>query len=255
MTGAEIISLNDYPLAALLPHFDWEGFFRRWDVPPVPEGGARAAAREALEKDARELLAEMVRDNLLRARGVLRFFPARSRDEAVMLYDPSALADAAGAVDAQPEPVAVFQFPRVLRKRRAGLPNPCLADFILPETAAAGRFDTLGLFALSTGCGLAELREAAGEGSYRAILAASLADNLVEAWSEETHARLATWTAQLPWRSGLSEQDGRGIRPAFGYPCCPSHEDKRLAFRLLDAPARCGLSLTETAMIYPTASV
>jgi 5-methyltetrahydrofolate--homocysteine methyltransferase len=45
------------------------------------------------------------------------------------------------------------------------------------------------------------------------------------------------------------------IRPAFGYASCPDHEDKRTAFRLLDAEARCGFSLTETAMIVPAESV
>jgi 5-methyltetrahydrofolate--homocysteine methyltransferase len=46
-----------------------------------------------------------------------------------------------------------------------------------------------------------------------------------------------------------------GIRPAFGYPPCPDHQDKRLAFELLEAQKRCGLTLTESAMIVPAASV
>jgi 5-methyltetrahydrofolate--homocysteine methyltransferase len=52
-----------------------------------------------------------------------------------------------------------------------------------------------------------------------------------------------------------SPESGGGIRPAFGYPSCPDHEDKRAAFELLEAEKRCGLKLTETAMIVPAASV
>ena len=47
----------------------------------------------------------------------------------------------------------------------------------------------------------------------------------------------------------------QGIRPAFGYPCCPDHEDKRAVFRLLQAEERIGLRLTESAMIIPGSSV
>jgi len=47
----------------------------------------------------------------------------------------------------------------------------------------------------------------------------------------------------------------RGIRPAFGYPACPDHTDKRLALKLLDAEASCGITLSDSAMMIPAASV
>ena len=46
----------------------------------------------------------------------------------------------------------------------------------------------------------------------------------------------------------------RGIRPAFGYPACPDHTEKRTLFRLLDAEA-IGVSLTESCAMWPAASV
>jgi 5-methyltetrahydrofolate--homocysteine methyltransferase len=46
-----------------------------------------------------------------------------------------------------------------------------------------------------------------------------------------------------------------GIRPAFGYPASPDHEDKRIAFEVLEAQKRSGLALTESAMMIPAASV
>ena len=46
----------------------------------------------------------------------------------------------------------------------------------------------------------------------------------------------------------------RGIRPAFGYPACPDHAEKRKLFELLDAPSL-GIELTESFAMTPAASV
>jgi 5-methyltetrahydrofolate--homocysteine methyltransferase len=52
----------------------------------------------------------------------------------------------------------------------------------------------------------------------------------------------------------LIEERYRGIRPAFGYPACPDHSEKRKLFDLLGAE-RAGISLTETYAMVPGASV
>ena len=41
------------------------------------------------------------------------------------------------------------------------------------------------------------------------------------------------------------------IRPAFGYPACPSHALKKTAFDLLKAEERLGVHLTESYAVYP----
>ena len=46
----------------------------------------------------------------------------------------------------------------------------------------------------------------------------------------------------------------RGIRPAFGYPACPDHTEKRTLFDLLGARS-IGMELTETCAMTPTAAV
>ena len=46
----------------------------------------------------------------------------------------------------------------------------------------------------------------------------------------------------------------RGIRPAFGYPACPDHSEKRTLFDLLGA-RELGIDLTETCAMTPAASV
>ncbi len=47
----------------------------------------------------------------------------------------------------------------------------------------------------------------------------------------------------------------RGIRPAPGYPAQPDHTEKATLFRLLDAEARIGVTLTESFAMWPGASV
>jgi 5-methyltetrahydrofolate--homocysteine methyltransferase len=46
----------------------------------------------------------------------------------------------------------------------------------------------------------------------------------------------------------------RGIRPAFGYPACPDHTEKRRLFDLLGA-AGIGMALTDSFAMTPAASV
>src|SRR5690606_12929352 len=47
----------------------------------------------------------------------------------------------------------------------------------------------------------------------------------------------------------------RGIRPAPGYPACPDHTEKATLFRLLEAEANAGISLTGSFAMQPAASV
>ena len=46
----------------------------------------------------------------------------------------------------------------------------------------------------------------------------------------------------------------RGIRPAFGYPACPDHTEKRTLFGLLPV-AEVGVELTETCAMLPASAV
>lgn len=47
----------------------------------------------------------------------------------------------------------------------------------------------------------------------------------------------------------------QGIRPAPGYPSQPDHTEKQTMWRLLDAEAHTGISLTESLAMTPAASV
>jgi 5-methyltetrahydrofolate--homocysteine methyltransferase len=176
--------------------------------------------------DARAMLERVKTEGLLRLRGVIGIFPAALDGDDVVVHGRR------------------FCFLRNQAKKNG--PNRCLADFIAPSG------DWLGFFALGAGFGMEEAaaRFRSQGGDYEAILLAAVANALAEAFAEEAHRRVSR-----EWWGYAGEGGITGIRPAFGYPACPDHGDKRLAFELLEAEKRCGFSLTESAMIIPAASV
>ena len=85
----------------------------------------------------------------------------------------------------------------------------------------------------------------------------ALADRFAEAFAEYLHQQ-----ARRDWYetgSELSSEDliaerFRGIRPAYGYPACPDHTEKRTLFGLLPV-AEVGVDLTETCAMVPASAV
>ena len=95
---------------------------------------------------------------------------------------------------------------------------------------------------------------------YRSILLKALADRLAEAFAEHLHQRVRKefWGFEPDESLGnddLIAEAYRGIRPAPGYPACPDHSEKEKIFRLLDAPANAGMTLTSGFAMLPTAAV
>ncbi|MDR2716933.1 MAG: methionine synthase [Treponema sp.] len=213
-----LIDLNDYPLDRVIPYIDRNSF-------PVP----------VTISDAQTLLERVKTEGLLKLRGVAGIFPAAAAGDDVVIGDSRR-----------------FCFLRSQNKKPAGIFNSCLADFV----ASADGGHWVGLYALSAGFGM----ENAGLNDYDTLLLTSLANALAEAFVEEIHLRIRReWWGYAPDESLSVEEILKGgytgIRPAFGYPSCPDHEDKRIVFEMLEAEKRCGLKLTDTAMIIPAASV
>ena len=120
-----------------------------------------------------------------------------------------------------------------------------LADFIT-ETD-----DNIGFFVVSIAGKIDEyIRQAETNGdSYKALLAQSLADRLVEAASEWIH-RL---TALDLW--GYADDEKKiGIRPAVGYPSLPDQSLIFLLDKILDY-AELGITVTENGALQPSSTV
>src|SRR5581483_9442721 len=211
-TGLRVVEPD---LATLREYIDWQFFFHAWELKgKFPAILDQPAARE-LYDDALGLLDEIVQGGLLQARGVYGFWPACSEGDDVVLDDGTR-----------------FCFLRQQSAYGDSRPNRCLADVVAPSG------DHLGAFAVTAGIGADELagRYEAEHDDYRAIMVKALADRLAEAFAEYMHeiARRAWYESGRKLSTDeLVAERYRGIRPAFGYPACPDHSEKRKLFDLL----------------------
>jgi 5-methyltetrahydrofolate--homocysteine methyltransferase len=236
-TGSRVIEPT---LAELREYIDWTFFFHAWELkgkfPAILDSPSQGAAARELFAHATELLDEIQSKRWLRARGVYGFWPARAEGDDIVLGNG-------------------VRFPMLRQQVDHGDDKPyfSLADFVAPEG------DHIGAFAVTAGLGVDELagRFSAEHDDYRAIMVKALADRLAEAFAEYLHERARReWYEKGPRLSSdeLIGEKYRGIRPAFGYPACPDHSEKRTLFDLLDAPS-IGMELTESFAMLPTAAV
>jgi len=223
-------------LTTLVQYIDWQFFFHAWELkgkfPAILE---QPAARELYE-DAQELLRQIVDGELLHARGVYGWWPAHSDGDDVVVDEGTR-----------------FTFLRQQSAYGDSRPNRCLADYVSPDG------DHVGAFAVAIhGADELAARYEAEHDDYRAIMVKALADRLAEAFAEYLHevARRAWYEPdeQLSTEELVAERF-RGIRPAFGYPACPDHTEKRKLFDLLGAEEAGGVSLTESFAMSPAAAV
>jgi 5-methyltetrahydrofolate--homocysteine methyltransferase len=246
--------LDDYPLPELVDRIDWTPFFQTWELaghyPAILEDPKVGTAASNLFRDAQGLLDRIVRERLLRARGVFGFFPANSAGDDIELYSD----------DRRHDPQAIIHTLRQQMLKPPGRPNLALADYVAPKDS--GVADYAGAFAVTAGVGLEQLVAdfEAQHDDYNAILAKALADRLAEAFAERLHERVRTEFWGYAQNERLENQDlireeYQGIRPAPGYPACPDHTEKRILFDLLGAESNAGITLTESFAMLPTASV
>ena len=236
----------DWDLRDLAEYIDWTPFFRAWELagnyPAILDDEVVGESARSLFADAQKMLARIIEDKWLTARGVCGLWPcAREGDDVVIHLDN--------------EEHVRLPFLRQQIAKREGRASMCLADFISPDG------DWIGGFAVSIhGIEPHLARFKAAIDDYSDILLKALADRLAEAFAERLHkfVRTALWGyaegEQLTPEALIKEQYF-GIRPAPGYPACPDHSLKPILFKLLDAHHATGISLTESFAMLPTAAV
>jgi len=239
-TGLRFVEAD---VSVLRNYIDWTFFFHAWELkgryPAILDDPHKGEAARDLFDAANELLDEIVAGGLLQARGVYGFWRARAEGDDVVLD---------GGVR--------FPMLRQQADHADSRPNRSLADYVAP--VETGLEDHVGAFAVAVH-GAEELGErfAAEKDDYRSIMARALADRLAEAFAEWLHETArGEWYAPGERRSGddLIAENFRGIRPAYGYPACPDHSEKRTLLALLDA-GRAGIGITESYATTPAASV
>lgn len=247
---------KDYPLDQIAEKIDWSPFFASWELrgsyPAILQDPTVGEAARNLFADAQSMLRRIIAERPIEARAVVGFWPAATvGDDDIALYADGGRTS---------ETVRLHMLRQQMLKS-GDKANFCLADFVAP--AESGIDDYVGAFAVTAGIGLDEWirREfEARHDDYSAILAKALADRLAEAFAELMHERVRREFWGYAPDEALSNTDliaekYRGIRPAPGYPACPDHTEKATLFRLLDATARAGITLTESFAMWPSAAV
>jgi 5-methyltetrahydrofolate--homocysteine methyltransferase len=250
-------SLNAQPptlnFDELVEFIDWGPFFSAWELhgrfPDILKDEVVGVEATKLYADAQKLLARIVSEKRYTAKAVLAFWPANAVGDSIEIY----------ADTARSRTLATFHCLRQQQEKPADQFNHSLADFIAPKDS--GRLDYLGGFAVTAGHGVEQLAAEfrAQHDDYSAIMAQALGDRLAEALAELMHKKARDFsgygqTENLEMKDIIREKY-RGIRPAPGYPACPDHTEKPVLFRLLDATAATGITLTESNAMSPASSV
>ena len=259
---------EEWDLTELVETFDWTPFFRAWELagtyPAILDDDVVGESACSLFADAKAMLARIVEEKWLTAKGVCAFWPAATKGDDVILgtgaMDPQVIYDAIQqGVHEGPDFVRLPFLRQQFKKSRGpngkGRANYCLSDFVDP----AG--DWLGGFAVGIhGIEPHLERFQAAHDDYSDILLKALADRFAEAFAERLHSHVRTtlWgyaPDEQFTNEALIREEYRGIRPAPGYPACPDHSLKPILFDLLKAQDNAGITLTESQAMLPTAAV
>ena len=237
----------------LVPYIDWTPFFRTWELhgkyPAILTDEVVGEQATAVFADAQEMLAVILKEKRLDAKGIYGIFQANQVND-----DDIELSDENGKV------LDKFLTLRQQSQKTKGAPNIALSDFIAPKDS--GKTDYMGAFCVATGFGVdewaAEFEKDLDD--YNAIMVKAMADRLAEAFAEYLHEKVRKEIWGYSADESLSTEDMiaetyKGIRPAPGYPACPDHLEKPTIWKLLNVEEEIGVVLTESMAMWPASAV
>ena len=243
--------LEDFELRKLEDYIDWTPFFRSWELhgkyPQILTDEVVGEQATELFKDAQKMLQQVFDEKWLKAKAVFGLFHANTiNDDDIEVVSG--------------ENTIVFRTLRQQLKKREGVPNTALSDFIAPKET--GLVDYMGCFCVSTGFGTDAISEKYRKDldDYNSIMIKALADRLAEAFAEYLHKQVRTEHWGYANKEELTNEDlikeaYKGIRPAPGYPACPDHLEKLTIWKLLGVKEKIGVELTDSLAMWPAASV
>ncbi|WP_348709908.1 methionine synthase [Tenacibaculum sp. 190524A05c] len=242
--------IENLDLNLLVDYIDWSPFFRSWDLhgkfPDILTDDVVGKQATELYEDAKVLLNQVIEEKLLKAKAVFGLFEANSVGDDII-------------VNADGEEFTFLTLRQQLKKRE-GVPNIALSDFIAPKDS--GIQDYLGTFCVTAGFGTAELAAEYEKNNddYNSIMIKAIADRFAEAFAEYLHeeVRKKYWSyaaAENLSNEELIKESYKGIRPAPGYPACPDHLEKNTIWDVLKVEEKIGVQLTESLAMWPAASV
>ncbi|MEL0651176.1 methionine synthase [Algibacter sp. TI.3.09] len=247
--GVQILKMLS--LKELEPFIDWSPFFRSWDLhgkfPDILTDEVVGEQATIMYAEAQEMIKEIIAKQLLKPKAVFGLFEANTINEDDI------------SVQKNGKEIAIFRTLRQQLKKREGIPNHALSDFIAPKES--GRTDYMGAFCVAI-FGAQELADSyrAKDDDYNGIMAQAIADRFAEAFAEYLHKkiRLTHWGYAADEdlsNTDLIKESYKGIRPAPGYPACPDHLEKETIWELLEVEKLIGVTLTESLAMWPAAAV
>merc|ERR1712217_197688 len=220
------------------------------DYPSIFNDARVGEEAKKLFAEAKEMLDWIVKEDILKASGVVGIWPANSVGDDIEVYAN------------ENRDKVVCKFYGLRQQLDMGESTYwCQSDFIAPKGVAP---DYIAAFACTGGLGCHEQRKKfEGKGEIdKAILLEAVADRLAEAFAELIHLKIRKELWGYAPDEALSLDDMlkvkyQGIRPAPGYPSQPDHREKKTLWDLLDIPklTEDKLKLTESYMMQPGASV
>jgi 5-methyltetrahydrofolate--homocysteine methyltransferase len=248
--GEQVIEVD---LDVLVPYIDWTPFFRTWELfgkyPAILTDEVVGEQATSVFADAQEMLAVILKEKKLQAKGIYGIFPANQvNDDDIQLYDEKG------------NELEKFLTLRQQAQKTKGAPNIALADFIAPKDN--GVTDYMGAFCVTTGFGVdewaAEFEKDLDD--YNSIMVKALADRFAEAFAEYLHekVRKEVWgysKDETLTSDEMIAEEYKGIRPAPGYPACPNHLEKPTIWKLMNVEKEIGVTLTESMAMWPASSV
>ena len=243
--------LEQLSLKELLPYIDWSPFFRSWDLhgkfPDILTDEVVGEQATTMYAEARAMIKEIIAKQLLKPKAIFGLFEANTiREDDI-------------SIQKKGKEIGVFRTLRQQLKKREGIPNIALADFIAPKET--NKTDYMGAFCVAI-YGAQELADSykVKEDDYNAIMAQAIADRFAEALAEYLHKQVRTRHWGYDIDEGLTNDDlikesYKGIRPAPGYPACPDHLEKETIWDVLKVEENIGVTLTESLAMWPAAAV
>ncbi len=249
-----VTTYKDYSLEEISKYIDWTFFFHAWRMtgkyPAIFEDPLKGEEAKKLFADAQAMLKRMIDEKMVTANATFGILPAQSIGDSIEIF----------ADEEKKDLLQTYHFLRNQEKKENGVANLCLSDFIAPKESDVE--DYMGFFAVTAGIGLEKwcAQFEADNDDYSSIMIKILTDRMAEAFAELLHDRVRKefWgfapneTVTIP---EMLKEEYQGIRPAPGYPACPSHLEKGDLFKLIGASEKSGIHLTESYAMYPAASV
>jgi len=211
---------------------------------------------ETYGKEAKKLfdqaqieLQKLISNNLIEARGIVSFFPAKSNGDDIQLFKDD---------QNRNNVLHTFHFLRQQSHQDQEQDEPyyCLSDFVSPNNN-----DYIGTFACGIfGCEAICKKLEKENDDFSSIMVKALCDRLAEAFAEELHqiVRKELWSYAMNENltsDKLFKVEYQGIRPAFGYPSIPDHTETSIMWKISDIEKSIGISLTDSLAMNPASSV